>query len=48
MYDVVVVGARCTGSPAAMLLARKGYSVLLIDKATFLSDTMDSNLPFFG
>ena len=25
-YDVIVVGARCAGSPTAMLLARKGYS----------------------
>jgi 2-polyprenyl-6-methoxyphenol hydroxylase-like FAD-dependent oxidoreductase len=24
-YDVIVVGARCAGSPTAMLLARKGY-----------------------
>jgi flavin-dependent dehydrogenase len=39
MYDVIVVGARCAGSPAAMLLARRGYRVLLVDKATFPSDT---------
>ena len=25
-YDAIVVGARCAGSPTAMLLARKGYS----------------------
>jgi len=35
MYDIAVVGARCAGSPTAMLLARKGYRVLLVDKATF-------------
>ena len=29
MYDAIVVGARCAGSPTAMLLARKGYRVLL-------------------
>jgi 2-polyprenyl-6-methoxyphenol hydroxylase-like FAD-dependent oxidoreductase len=40
MYDVIIVGARCAGSPTAMLLARKGYHVLLVDKATFPSDTM--------
>ena len=28
MYDAIVVGARCAGSPTAMLLARKGYRVL--------------------
>lgn len=38
MYDAIVVGARCAGSPTAMLLARKGYRVLLVDKATFPSD----------
>src|SRR5262249_41013457 len=40
MYDVIVVGARCAGSPTAMLLARKGYRVLLADKASFPSDTL--------
>jgi hypothetical protein len=29
MYDAIVVGARCAGSPTAMLLAHKGYRVLL-------------------
>jgi len=43
MYDVIVVGARCAGSPTAMLLARKGYRVLLLDKATFPSDTMSGH-----
>src|SRR5437762_8586223 len=43
MYDAIVVGARCAGSPTAMLLARQGYRVLLVDKATFPSDTMSSH-----
>jgi flavin-dependent dehydrogenase len=38
MYDVIVVGARCAGAPTAMLLARKGYKVLLLDRSTFPSD----------
>src|SRR5258708_34607540 len=42
-YDVIVIGARCGGSPTAMLLARNGYRVLLIDKATFPSDTMSTH-----
>jgi 2-polyprenyl-6-methoxyphenol hydroxylase-like FAD-dependent oxidoreductase len=44
MFDVIVVGARCAGSPTAMLLARKGYKVLLVDKATFPSDTISTHL----
>src|SRR5688500_3493576 len=40
----VVVGARCAGSPTAMLLARKGYRVLLVDRATFPSDTISTHL----
>jgi flavin-dependent dehydrogenase len=43
-YDAIVVGARCAGSPTAMLLARKGYRVLLVDKARFPSDTMSGHL----
>ena len=44
MYDAIVVGARCAGSPTAMLLAQKGYRVLLVDKATFPSDTISTHL----
>lgn len=43
MYDAIVVGARCAGSPTAMLLARQGYRVLLVDKATFPSDTLSAH-----
>jgi flavin-dependent dehydrogenase len=43
MYDAIVVGARCAGSPTAMLLARQGYQVLLVDRATFPSDTMSTH-----
>lgn len=39
MYDVIVVGARCAGSPTAMLLARDGFKVLLLDRASFPSDS---------
>lgn len=44
MYDAIVIGARVAGSPTAMLLARKGYRVLLVDKATFPSDTLSTLL----
>jgi 2-polyprenyl-6-methoxyphenol hydroxylase-like FAD-dependent oxidoreductase len=43
-YDAIVVGARCAGAPAAMLLARKGYRVLVVDRATFPSDTISTHL----
>jgi 2-polyprenyl-6-methoxyphenol hydroxylase-like FAD-dependent oxidoreductase len=39
-YDVVVVGARCAGAPTALLLARAGHRVLLVDRARFPSDTL--------
>ena len=43
-YDAIVVGARCAGSPTAMLLARQGYRVLLLDRARFPSDTVSTHL----
>ncbi|GAB3555617.1 flavin-dependent dehydrogenase [Actinopolyspora lacussalsi] len=43
MYDVIVVGARCAGASTAMLYARSGHSVLLLDRGSFPSDTMSTN-----
>ena len=43
-YDVIVTGARCAGAPTAMLLARKGYRVLVVDRASFPSDTLSTHL----
>ena len=43
MYDAIIVGARVAGSPTAMLLARKGHRVLLVDRATFPSDTLSTH-----
>ena len=43
-YDVIVTGARCAGSPTAMLLARRGYRVLLVDRAHFPSDTISTHV----
>jgi flavin-dependent dehydrogenase len=48
MYDAIIIGARCAGAPTAMLLARKGHRVLLVDKATFPSDTMSTLLIYPG
>jgi 2-polyprenyl-6-methoxyphenol hydroxylase-like FAD-dependent oxidoreductase len=44
MYDAIIVGARCAGSPTAMLLARRGFKVLLVDRATFPSDTISTHI----
>ena len=43
-YDAIIVGARCAGSPTAALLARKGYRVLVVDRATFPSDTLSTHV----
>src|SRR5690349_18940994 len=37
-WDVIVVGARCAGSPLARFLARAGKRVLVVDSAAFPSD----------
>jgi 2-polyprenyl-6-methoxyphenol hydroxylase-like FAD-dependent oxidoreductase len=42
-FDAIVVGARCAGAPTAMLLARHGHRVLLVDRATFPSDTLSTH-----
>jgi flavin-dependent dehydrogenase len=42
-FDVIVVGARCAGSSLAMLLARRGVRVLLVDRARFPSDTLSGH-----
>src|SRR6201997_1608724 len=44
MYDAIIVGARAAGAPTAMLLARKGHRVLLVDRATFPSDTLSTHV----
>lgn len=43
-FDAIVVGARCAGSPTAMLLARSGHKVLLVDKDVFPSDTLSTHM----
>ena len=44
MYDAIVIGARCGGASTAMLLARKGHRVLLVDRAVFPSDIPHGHL----
>ena len=43
MHDVIIVGARVAGSATALLLARHGLKVLVLDRATFPSDTLSTH-----
>ena len=42
-YDVVIAGARCAGASTAMLLARQGLRVLVVDPASRGSDTLSTS-----
>jgi flavin-dependent dehydrogenase len=42
-YDVVVVGARAAGAATAMLLARQGRRVLLLDRDRYGTDTLSTH-----
>lgn len=43
-FDVVVVGARCAGSPLAAMLARRGLRVCLLDRSHFPSDSLSTHV----
>jgi len=42
-YDAVVVGARCAGAATALLLARAGARVLVLDRSAEGSDTLSTH-----
>ena len=42
-YDVVVVGARVAGASTALLLARAGLKVALLDRSAYGSDTLSTH-----
>jgi 2-polyprenyl-6-methoxyphenol hydroxylase-like FAD-dependent oxidoreductase len=42
-YDVAIVGARVAGALLAILLGQQGRRVLLVDRATFPSDTLSTH-----
>ena len=43
-FDVIVVGARCAGSPLATLLAREGLRVAVVERAAFPKDTLSTHI----
>lgn len=43
-FDVIIVGARCAGSPLATILAQAGLKVVVIEQATFPKETLSSHL----
>ncbi|MEK6255059.1 MAG: FAD-dependent monooxygenase, partial [Gemmatimonadales bacterium] len=47
-YDVVIAGARCAGASTAMLLARRGLHVLVVDPAKRGSDTLSTHAMMRG
>jgi 2-polyprenyl-6-methoxyphenol hydroxylase-like FAD-dependent oxidoreductase len=42
-YDVIIAGARCAGASTALLLARAGLRVLVVDPAARGSDTLSTH-----
>ena len=42
-YDALVVGARCAGAATAMLMARCGLRVLVIDRGRYAADTTSTH-----
>ncbi len=42
-FDVIIVGARCAGSPLAILLAWAGLRVCVVDRAKFPSETASTH-----
>ena len=42
-FDAVVVGARCAGAATALLLARAGARVLLVDRGVYGTDTLSTH-----
>lgn len=47
-HTVVIVGARCAGAATAMLLARRGVKVLVLDRHAYGSDTLSTHVLMRG
>jgi 2-polyprenyl-6-methoxyphenol hydroxylase-like FAD-dependent oxidoreductase len=44
MDDIIVVGGRCAGAPTAMLLARAGFKVRIVERSKELGDTLSAHM----
>lgn len=42
-YDAIIIGARCAGAATAMLLARAGAKVLIVDRESRIGDTLSTH-----
>jgi flavin-dependent dehydrogenase len=42
-HDVIVVGGRCAGAATALLLARQGHDVLVLERGQMPSDTLSTH-----
>ncbi|MFL5285930.1 MAG: FAD-dependent oxidoreductase [Rhodopila sp.] len=42
-YDALIIGARCAGAATAMLMARVGMRVLLVDRGSYGADTISTH-----
>ncbi|MCW8084036.1 NAD(P)/FAD-dependent oxidoreductase [Sabulicella glaciei] len=42
-FDAIIVGARCAGAAAAMLMARQGMRVLALERGAYGSDTLSTH-----
>ena len=42
-YDAIIIGARVAGAATALLLARAGARVLLVDRAHEIGDTLSTH-----
>lgn len=42
-YDAIIAGARCAGAATAMLLARRGLRVLVVDRSSYGADTISTH-----
>ncbi len=47
-FDAIIVGARVAGTAAAIMLARQGRRVLVVDKASFPADTISTHIVLAG